>query len=171
MSNQHGDSPERRQDPQKRRREEEAAEETPSKRQKPSPPKETGKEKERQAETRRKVSKDKKSTNHSAKTKTKIQTIVQMFNKIEENPENFKPKFNFHLSPNPGSKVIKNSILAQKTDLETHPAEQFSQKSTTAPAQQKQLKPESKANHHPSPDTHPPPICRLRKKKVKPSLE
>ena len=93
-----------------------------------------------------------------------------MFNNIKENPEIFKPKFNFHLSPNPGSKTMKSSILAPKTDLGSHHAEKFSQKSATTPTQQKQLNSESKANPYYSPAIHPPPHSRpkIRKKKVKP---
>ena len=163
-----------RQDQQKRKREEEKVEETPSKRQKPPPPppKETEREKEGTA-PRRMTSGGKSSINFlevNRKSKTKFQTIVQMFNNQKENPENFKPKFNFHLSPNPGSKTSNNSSLAPATDLDTHPAENFSHKSTIATTQQKQLKPENKANYHPNPAPHPPPHIKLnpRKKKVKP---
>ena len=91
-----------------------------------------------------------------------------MFNHIKENPENFKPKFSFHPSPTLVIKTTKSSNFAPRNDLDTHPAEPFSQKLATAPTQQKQLKPESTANHHPSPAPHPPPLSRIiRKKKVK----
>ena len=53
---------------------------------------------------------------------SKFQTIVQMFNKIGENPEKFKPKLNpnFNVHPSPGSNLTDQNS-APKTALEPHP--------------------------------------------------